>query len=227
MQTTRAAIEAAVHHGPLARLPHALVQEWIDTATRLEVPQGASIYQEHDAPRVGLIVEGLVRAYMTAPDGREVTVRYARAGQLLGIPALVGGPAPVSVAMLTRTVILMLPFEALGRAGREQPEVGWQFAEEICRRLYDALEALAGNAFGTLTERVCRHLLEMSGPGATDETLRAAVTQQDLANAVGSSRVAVARILAELRREGLIETGSRGIELLSPLALHDRAWARE
>lgn len=227
MGNAGAAVAAAVDNGPLARFPRVLVDRWLAAAVRIEAPPGASIYQEHDEPRVGLMVEGIVRLYMAAPDGRQVTVRYARPGQLLGIPALVGGPAPVSVAMLTRTVVLMLPVEQLRAAGHERPEVAWLFAEEICRRLYDVLEGLAGSAFGTLKERVCRHLLEMAGPGATPETLRTSVTQQDLANAVGSSRVPVARVLAELRGDGLVATATGGIDLLDPLAIHARAWARE
>lgn len=36
-------------------------------------------------PRGMLVVRGLIRVYMTSPEGRQVTVRYARAGDLLGI----------------------------------------------------------------------------------------------------------------------------------------------
>ena len=188
---------------------------------------GAGRPHRDPEPRVGLVVEGIIRLYMTAPDGRQVTVRYARPGQLLGIPALIGGPAPVSVSMLTRSVLLMLPVEALRSTAHERADVAWLFAEEVCRRLYDTLEGLAGNAFGTLTERVCRQLIEVANPGPTADTLTAAVTQQDLANAVGSSRVPVARILADLRTEGLVATHTGHVDLLDPLAIHERAWARE
>ena len=222
-----AAIEAAIGLGPLARYPRRVVDQWLAQAVRIETPPGTSIYQENDEPQVGLVVEGIIRLYMTAPDGRQVTVRYARPGQLIGVPALIGGPAPVSASMLTRSVVLMLPVGALRSTAHEHAEVAWLFAEEVCRRLYDSLEGLAGNAFGTLTERVCRHLLDVASPGPTPDTLTAEVTQQDLANAVGSSRVPVARILAELRTEGLIATHSGHIELTDPLAVHERAWARE
>jgi CRP/FNR family transcriptional regulator len=41
------------------------------------------------------------------------------------------------------------------------------------------------------------------------------VSQQQIADAIGSSREVVARLLAELRIEGLIRTGPRTVELLS------------
>lgn len=194
---------------------------------RVEVPAGSFIYHEHDEPRAGLVVQGLLRMFMTAPDGRQVTVRYARPGQLIGIPAVVGGPAPVSAEMLTHAVVLMLPVNRLEEAGRSDARVAWLFAEETCRRLYDSLEGLAGNAFGSLTQRVCRHLLELAEASREDERLVANVTQQALADAVGSTRVAVARILNELRKRGCIETGPAGIVLREPLAVHEAAWARE
>jgi CRP/FNR family transcriptional regulator len=220
-------MEAAISRGPLSRFPRGLVSEWLKAGVRLEGPAGSFLYHEHDEPRAGVVVEGLMRMFMTAPDGRQVTVRYARPGQLVGIPAIVGGPAPVSAQMLTRTVLLMLPVAALVEAGRSDPEVAWLFAEEISRRLYDSLEGLAGNAFGSLKERVCRNLLELAAESQKDERLFVSATQQQIADAVGSTRVAVARVLSELRNHGLISTGNAGIELLEPLEIHESAWARE
>ena len=46
--------------------------------------------------------------------------------------------------------------------------------------------------------------------------LVAEVGQQDLADLVGSPRTSVARILAELREEGILRTVPRGIHVLRP-----------
>lgn len=227
MTESRSSFEAVVSRGPLSRFPRELVSEWLKAGVRLEAPAGSFIYQEHEHPRAGVVVDGLLRMFMTAPDGRQVTVRYARPGQLLGIPAVVGGPAPVSVQMLTRGILLMLPVHVLDEAARADARVAWLFAEEICRRLYDSLEGLAGNAFGSLKERLCRHLLEMAADSQTGDCLIVGTTQQELANAVGSTRVAVARIVSDLRGAGLVRTGNEGIELLEPLKIHETAWARE
>ena len=227
MSASGPSIEIAISRGPLSRFPRVLVDEWLKAGVRLEAPAGSFLYHEHDEPGAGVVIEGLLRMFMTAPDGRQVSVRYARPSQVVGIPAIVGGPAPVSAQMLTRTVLIMLPVAALVEAGRSDPNVSWLFAEEICRRLYDSLEGLAGNAFGSLKERVCRNLLEVAAESQKDERLFVGGTQQQLADAVGSTRVAVARVLAELRDNGIIRTGSAGIELVEPLKIHESAWARE
>ena len=62
---------------------------------------GAALYAEADTERFAVLAHGLLRVYMNTSDGREVTVRYVRTGELLGAPALVGGPAPVFAQAVT------------------------------------------------------------------------------------------------------------------------------
>ncbi len=49
--------------------------------------------------------------------------------------------------------------------------------------------------------------------------LLAPVTQQTLAESVGSAREAVGRVLRELRADGLVATGVGEIEVLDPVGL--------
>ncbi len=105
--------------------------------------------------------------------------------------------------------------------------VGWLLAQEATRRLYDVLEVLAGNAFGSLRQRVARHLLDLAASSQHGHGLVAQVTQQELADAVGSVRPVVARIIRELRAEGLISTSSDGIVVLKPDELHAMSWSRD
>jgi hypothetical protein len=39
--------------------------------------------------------------------------------------------------------------------------LAWGLAEEVTRRLYEVLEAFAGNVFGSVRQRVARHLLDL------------------------------------------------------------------
>ena len=55
--------------------------------------------------------------------------------------------------------------------------------------------------------------------GAPGEPLVARITQQQLAEAVGSVREVVVRELRSLREDGMVETGSRTITLLDPVRL--------
>ena len=46
--------------------------------------------------------------------------------------------------------------------------------------------------------------------------LLATVSQQDLADAVGSPRTSVARVLADLRAEGIVRSVPGGLQLIRP-----------
>jgi CRP/FNR family transcriptional regulator len=221
------AIEEAVARSLLAAFPAALRETLIQEAIPLDLPAGTTLYYEEDEPRCGVVITGLIRVYMTSPDGRQITVRYARAGDMLGVAALVGGPAPVSVQILTDVTLLMLNVRTLQMSGQTDPQVGWLMAQEVTRRLYETLEALAGNIFGSLRQRLARHLLDLAASRQEGQSLVVKATQQELADAVGSVRPVVARIIRDLRTEGLITTSSDGIIILKPAELHAETWSRE
>jgi CRP/FNR family transcriptional regulator, cyclic AMP receptor protein len=208
----------AVSASVLADLPFAIREQVVGDALPVELPGGSVIYRDEDDPRCILIIDGLVRVFLSVPDGRTVTVRYARSSELLGVPVVVGGPAPVSVQMVIDTTLLMLNARTLRLLGQTEPSVGWLLAREATRRLYDTLDAVADNAFGSLRQRVARHLLDLR--------LVAAVTQQDLAEAVGSARPAVARAVGELRELGLVTTASPGIAILDAEGVHAQTWSQ-
>jgi CRP/FNR family transcriptional regulator len=52
------------------------------------------------------------------------------------------------------------------------------------------------------------------------------VSQQDLANSVGSVREVVARVLAELRSQGLVRTSPGRVEILDPVRMSRQLWSR-
>jgi CRP-like cAMP-binding protein len=81
----------------LGSLPIETIESLVDGGRVTEFSAGQTVYAEAEAEGLSLVLEGLLRMYMHASDGRQVTVRYVRAGDLLGVPALVGGPAAVFV----------------------------------------------------------------------------------------------------------------------------------
>jgi CRP/FNR family transcriptional regulator, cyclic AMP receptor protein len=170
---------------------------------------------------------GLLRVYMHASDGRQVTVRYVRTGDLLGVPALIGGPAPVFVQAVASGAAFFFDIDRVKRAARSDASVAWALAEESVHRLYDVLEELAGNAFASVRQRVARHLLDLAASRPdVGGRLTAFVSQQDLANSVGSVREVIARVLAEFREERLVRTSPGRVEILDPLRMSRQLWSR-
>jgi len=186
------------------------------SAIVLDVPAGSVVYRNEEAPRLGLILDGLVRVFLTSPEGRQLTVRYARSGDVLGVPTAIGGPVGVSVQALTDTAVLVLDIKAVRSIAKRDPEVAWALAEEVTRRLYEVLEAFSGNVFGSVRQRVARHLLDLAADRQQGALLIANVSHQALADAAGTAREVVARTLTDLRRAGLVETARNGIVVLDP-----------
>ena len=208
-------------------MPVDTIESLVDQGRITEYPAGHTVYAEADTVGLAVVLNGLLRVYMHASDGRQVTVRYVRAGDLLGVPALVGGPAPVFVQAVVSGVAFMFAVDRVTRIARKEASVAWAFAEESVHRLYDVLEELAGNTFASVRQRVARHLLDLaaSRPGS-DGPLTAVVSQQDLANSVGSVREVVARVLAELRAERLVQTSPGRVVILDPIRMSRQLWSR-
>jgi CRP/FNR family transcriptional regulator, cyclic AMP receptor protein len=200
-------------------------------ATLLEDYRDTSVAAGHrfmgaDQPapyRTGLVVEGLLRMYVGSEDGRQVTFRYAGPGYFLGAAATVArmrGLPPPGVEAVTDARLLYLNQTTLRSLARSEATVAWALLEQMVTYQVDLIRVLAGTAFGSVRERTAMHLLGLASKGPEGApiagALVAAVTQQTLADAVGTTRETVARALGELRELGLISTvrGGRGGVLL-------------
>jgi CRP/FNR family transcriptional regulator, cyclic AMP receptor protein len=218
-------VEDALARSFLGGLPPDLVVTLRSEGERADFPAGTTIYRAGSAPRAMLVVRGLIRVYMTSPEGRQVTVRYARPGDVLGIAVLVGGPANVSVQAVPESSLFRISSRTLTGAAHRDARVAWAIAEELNRRLYESLQQTAINAFGTVPQRVAAHLLDLASAQLHPRgRLVARVSQQELADAVGSVREVVARVLRDFRVAGIVATSSDSVLILDPALLHDRCW---
>jgi len=216
----------AMRRSFLGRLPPEVVDALLADGERTDYPAGSTIYREGSAPRAALVVSGLLRVYMTSREGRQVTVRYARSADVLGVAVLVGGPVNVGVQALAPASLFRINAQTLTQPARHDARVAWAIAEELNRRLYDTLQQTAINAFGSVKQRVAAHLLDLaSAQQRPVGRLVARVSQQELADAVGSVREVVARALRDFRLAGLVATAPDSVLILDPTRLHEESWA--
>ena len=209
----------------LRALPPELVAALRAEGERADYPAGTTIYRAGSDPRAVLVVQGLIRVYMTSSEGRQVTVRYARPGDVLGIAVLVGGPASVDVQALAPSSLFRISARILTVAARRDAQVAWAMAEELNRRLYETLQQTAINAFGSVSQRVASHLLDLaSAQQRPHGDLVAHVSQQELADAVGSVREVVARVLRDFRVAGIVATAADSVVILDATRLHSETW---
>ena len=174
-------------------------------------------------------MSGLLRAFRITDNGRQITVRYVRTGELMAIASVhVRRPGSLSQQALTPCRLLRFHPDAIVEMTRRDLDVANMCAEQNARRVFDYIDVIAGISFGSMRQRVVRHSARScGGRSAWVQPMVARLSQQALADAVGCLREVVVRLLRELREEGLIRTGRDEIELLQPDRLHTETFPRE
>lgn len=219
-------LRAAVLKSNLHDLPLDVVEELLTDAVRLKIPAGAVTHREGEpAPHLELVISGVVRGFVTAPDGRTMTVRYCRPGALTGAASLFATrfTMPAATQALVDAEILRLSPAVVRRTVARDARVAQAFLSELSERVLSFIYEIPGSSFATVRQRVARHLLDLaaqprSGRKAMAEIV-VPVTQQELADAVGTVREVVVRVLRELRRDGVIRTERECIVILDPARL--------
>lgn len=223
MLTTDA--EAVLARSILGRMPRGVVTYVLADQGRHDLPAGTTIYREGEPARALLVEAGLVRMFLVSGDGREVTVRYGRPPDVLGTALIVGGPIDVRAETLAPTSIQVIDPKRLEEVAHRDPLVAFTLAEELGRRVDEIVYQVAINAFGSVKERVATQLLDLaSGRGRPDGRLVARLSQQELADAVGSVREVVARTLRGFRAAGLVATGADEVVILDPTGLFEASF---
>lgn len=220
-------IRAAIATSHLRSLPAETLAALAVDASRLHIPSGSTIHRVGDtAAHLELVVSGMLRVHVSAPDGRTMTVRYCRPGSLIGVVSLFASPfsLPATIQAVTDTDLLAFRPSLVQRAADRDARVARALLDELSERVLSFIVEIPGSAFATVRERVARHLLDLASGGRSGSQLVAAIGQQDLADAVGSVREVVVRTLRELRQAGLLETRRDGIVLLDPERLLHEAY---
>jgi CRP/FNR family transcriptional regulator, cyclic AMP receptor protein len=219
-------VRAAVLKSNLHELPLRVVEELLTGAVRVRIPAGAVTHREGEpAPHLELVISGVVRGFVTAPDGRTMTVRYCRPGALIGAVSLFSTrfTMPAATQALVDAELLRLSPAVVRRAVARDARVAQAFLSELSERVLSFVYEIPGSSFATVRQRVERHLLDLaaqprSGSKAVVEIV-VPVTQQELADAVGTVREVIVRVLRELRRDGVVRTERDCIVILDPARL--------
>lgn len=171
-----------------------------------------------------LVTEGWVTRFKLLPSGERQIINFALPGDFLCFNATLFGKSDHFLTAKTRVRAFAMDRQPFGALLSVDPTLAvalsWANAQEeavLAERLTSlgrrsAQERIA-HLFCELWRRL--HLL-----GLTDnDRFPLPITQEDLADTLGLSAVHVNRTLRQLRSEGLIETGSNHVRVLSMAGL--------
>ena len=204
---------AASERAFLARIPADARRLLLEDARTIRADAAEVIFAATDQPRVGVLLVGRARRYIAAGDGRQVTTGYLGPGDLVGNGTLFG-IGLLAVGALSTCVVAEFRAGRFVRLAHEDRSTGEAFTDATTALVREGHVGLALTAFGTMRERVAHHLVALASdePGAVAPVIT--MTQQRLADCVGTVREVVARTLREFRAEGLVATAGGRVEVL-------------
>jgi CRP/FNR family cyclic AMP-dependent transcriptional regulator len=177
-------------------------------------PRNAIIVSEGDeTDSLYVIVEGRVKVYVSDEEGREVVLGTQGPGDYFGEMVLDGGPRSASVVTLEPSRFAVVGKQRFRDFLYAHPEFSIHLVEKLIARTRALTENVKSLALMDVYGRVARLLLEL----AVNENGRLVVpeklTQQDIANRVGSSREMVSRIFKDLTIGGYISIDNKQITI--------------
>jgi len=180
---------------------------------------GRTILSPDDPPdRVHILKSGRVRVYRVSPDGKQLTLDIFEKGTILGDMTLLGQPRiPEAYAeSLGDTVICTLTPTDLRQLIELYPQIGANIIGHLSRRLMEAERELEAMAFQRVGQRLAHKLLDLAGrfgvaSDGTDTVITERLTQQQLADMIGTTRETLAHTLGDFRRRGLVDMAGQSV----------------
>jgi CRP-like cAMP-binding protein len=175
--------------------------------------RGQRILSPDDPPeRIHIVKKGRVRVYRITPDGKQLTLDLYERGTILGDMELLGQdrlPEAYAEAIEDAVICTITPNE-LRRLIERYPSIGLNIIQHLSRRLDAAERELEAMAYQRVDQRLARRLIDLGqrfGVRTARGTLiQARLTQQELAEMIGTTRETLAHTLGDFRRAGLIDT---------------------
>ena len=178
-------------------------------------------------PFVHVVLRGRLRITTAATPEHEVFFRWQQPGEIVGLTSAVSGrPFPVDAVTFDYCETLQIERDALLALLRSDAGAAMAAAEMLANYAYDLIELVTLRTEHTLTARVLgvlRHLAQLNGEAEGPGCYSLAISQADVAAAVGASRQRVNAELRTLEREGLIELGYRRLRVYGVPGAEGRA----
>lgn len=190
------------------RLPHSLlVAISRHGGTRSFAANTVLIHEGDESDALYIILGGRVKAYSAGAQGREIVLDEFGPGHFVGELAMDGERRSVSIKTLEPTTCCVVQREGLDAFLAEHPEFASHLTRKLVRMVRRLTEQVKSLALQDVYGRVARVLMELSdaGPAGSDaRVVRQKLTQQDIADRVGSSREMVHRVMKELAIGGYV-----------------------
>lgn len=189
--------------------------------------RGATIiHQDEPGSMLYIIANGHVKITTVSSEGEELILALLTDNDFFGELSLLDGqPHSASATAMETTQVVTLNRDEFLEVIAKNPEMVNNILVVLSNRLRRTNTMFEDAVFLQLPARLSKRLLELGEQHGlkTDSGLEIELrlTQQDLANFLGASRVAINRLLRQLQDSGLISIDRKHITILQPVELEN------
>ncbi|HIK56844.1 MAG TPA: global nitrogen regulator NtcA [Synechococcales cyanobacterium M55_K2018_004] len=189
--------------------------------------RGKTIFFPGDpAERVYFLIKGAVKLSRVYEAGEEITVALLRENSVFGVLSLITGQRAdrfYHAVAFTPVELLSVPIEQVEKALKENPELSMLMLKGLSSRILQTemmIETLAHRDMGS---RLVSFLLilcrDFGVPTQDGIMIDLKLSHQAIAEAIGSTRVTVTRLLGDLRQDKMISIHKKKITVYNPVTL--------
>jgi CRP/FNR family transcriptional regulator, cyclic AMP receptor protein len=176
--------------------------------------QTVIINEGDSADALFIILSGRVKVYAANEAGKEVILTTLGAGEYVGELALDGGVRSASVMTLEPTTCAVVGGANLREFIVAHPDFAQHLIINLIRRLRRLTDSVKSLALEDVYSRIIGLLQALSTPEGGRRVIAQKLTQQDIAEHVGSSREMVSRVFKELTTGGYVAVDAGRIVIL-------------
>jgi len=185
---------------------------------------------DDDDERLYVIKRGRVRLYRLTPDGKQLTLELLDKGRIVGRMAWLGQQLTDAYAeAIEDALICSFTPRELQRLIDRFPSVGVNIIRYLSGRLAASEREREVMAFRSVEQRLAARLVELSErfgqPTEDGVAIDVRLTQQELADMIGTSRETLATTVASLRERRVLDMHNQRVVVLDTEKLSELSGA--
>ncbi len=204
-----------------APLPEPLLQAIAATGVVRKFPKHAVLINEGEQnDSLFIVLTGKVKVYASNEAGKEVVIDFHGPGEYVGEMMLDGSPRSASVVTVEPTSAAIVNRAHFREFILSHPEFALHLIEKLIARMRRATENVKSLALSDVYGRLIRLLNALAQPVEGRLVVAEKLTQQDIAERVGSSRDMISRLMKDLVAGGYVAIEDRNIVILKKPPAH-------
>jgi CRP/FNR family transcriptional regulator len=188
-------------------LPAQALQAFDSIKYATAYPKGAVLFVEgQEARGIFIVCQGTLKLSTCSPDGKALILKLTEPGEVLGLSATVSGkPYELAAETMEPCQVNFVKRDDFLRFLKEYPEACFRVIQQLSEKYNSACHEMRSLGLSHSSEEKLAKLLVQWGTkngewGKQEPRIKLAITQEEMAQMIGTSRETVTRAFADLRR---------------------------